>query len=208
MPAGQGSAVRAVRVTANQVGSIRFQGVPGQLAITGTGPGRVTLTGKLRGTGGTPAVETRLDRATDALAVFIRCAPASSCTENLQLTVPAGIPVAVLQPGGQVVLTGLAGPLRLSAANVDISADGLRSPELWAVITSGHLSATFAAPPRQVTIALASAQATLRLPADAPYQVIQQATSGYVRVAVPQAGNATRTVTARIDSGELELLPS
>jgi hypothetical protein len=32
--------------------------------------------------------------------------------------------------------------------------------------------------------------------------------SGYVRAAIPQAGTATRTVTARIDSGELELLPA
>jgi len=32
--------------------------------------------------------------------------------------------------------------------------------------------------------------------------------SGYVDVAIPQSGSATRAVTARVDSGELELLPS
>lgn len=87
---------------------------------------------------------------------------------------------------------------------------GLLCPECGvpAVITSGHMSATFTTPPRRVSITLASAQATLSLPANASYRVTQQVTSGYVRVAVPQAGGATRVVTARIDSGELQLLPS
>jgi Toastrack DUF4097 len=208
MPAGQGGGTQAVQVSASQVGSIDFRGVPGQLAITGTETGRVTLAGKLHGTDGAPTIETRLDRAADVLTVFIRCAPAGSCTENLQFTVPAGTAVAVQQPSGQVVLTGLAGSLRIIAAHVDVSADGLRSPDLSAVITSGHMSATFTAPPRQVSITLASAQATLSLPADASYRVTQEVTSGYVRVAVPQARGATRIVTARIDSGELQLLPS
>jgi hypothetical protein len=76
------------------------------------------------------------------------------------------------------------------------------------VITSGRLSATFTTPPHQVSITLASAQATLRLPDGAAYRVTQQVTSGYVRVAIPQASSAPRTVTARVDSGELELLPA
>jgi hypothetical protein len=115
---------------------------------------------------------------------------------------------AAQQSGGQVVVTRLVGPLRITAANVDISASGLRSTGLDAVITSGHLSATFAAPPRRVDITLARAQATIRLPAITAYRVTQEVTSGFVKVAIPEAGSATRTVTVRIDSGELELAPS
>jgi hypothetical protein len=99
-------------------------------------------------------------------------------------------------------------PARITAANADISASGLRSADLAAVIASGHLSASFTTAPCQVSITLAAAQATLRLPDGAPYRVTQQVTSGYVREAIPQAGSASRTVTARIDSGELELLPA
>jgi hypothetical protein len=122
--------------------------------------------------------------------------------------VPGTTGTAVWQPGGRVLVTGLAGPLRITASSVDISASGLRSAVLAAVVTSGHLSAAFTAPPRQLSITLASAQATLRLSASVTYRVTQQVTSGYIRVGIPQAENATRTVTARIDSGELELLPS
>jgi hypothetical protein len=208
MAAGQGGATRAVQVTAGRVGTIDLHGVPGQLTIVGTGSGQVTLTGELHGTGGAPAIETRLERATGVLVVSIRCASAAPCTENLRLAVPGTTGAGVWQPGGRVLVTGLAGPLRITASNVDISAGGLRSPVLTAVISNGHLSAAFTAPPRRVSITLASAQAALRLPAGVAYRVTQQVTSGYIRVGIPQADRATRTVTARIDSGELELLPS
>jgi hypothetical protein len=208
MAAGHGGTTRAVEDTASGVASIDFQGVPGQLTIVGTGSGQVTLTGQLHGDGGAPAVRTRFDHPAGTLVVTVQCAPATQCTQNLRLAVPANTSTAVRQPGGRIVLTGLAGPLRITAANVDISASGLRSTDLGAVITSGHLSATFTTAPRQVSISLASAQATLRLPDGTAYRVTQQVASGYVRVAIPQAGSASRTVTARIDSGELELLPA
>jgi hypothetical protein len=208
MAAGPGGTTRAVLVTASRVSAVDLHGVPGQLTIVGTGSGQVMLTGELHGTGGAPAIETRLERATGVLVVSIRCASAGPCTENLRLVVPGTTGAGVWQPGGRILVTGLAGPLRITASSVDISAGGLRSAVLAAVITNGHLSAAFAAPPRRVSITLASAQATLRLSAGVAYRVTQQVTSGYLRVGIPQAASATRTVTARIDSGELELLPS
>jgi hypothetical protein len=207
MAAGQGGTTRAVQVTASRVGTVDLHGVPGQLTVVGAGSGQVMLTGKLHGTGGAPAVETRLDRATGVLVVSIRCASAGPCTENLRLVVPGTTGAGVWQPGGRVLVTGLAGPLRITASGVDISAGGLRSTVLAAVITNGHLSAAFTAPPRRVSITLSSAQATLRLSADVAYRVTRQVTSGYIRVGIPQADRAPRTVTAHIDSGELELLP-
>jgi hypothetical protein len=208
MAADQGGTTRAVQVAASRVAAIDLHGVPGQLTIVGAGSGPVTLTGQLHGTGGAPVIQTRLERAADVLVVSIRCATAGPCSENLRLVVPGTTGTAVWQPGGRVLVTGLAGPLRITASSVDISASGLRSAVLAAVVTSGHLSAAFTAPPRQLSITLASAQATLRLSASVTYRVTQQVTSGYIRVGIPQAENATRTVTARIDSGELELLPS
>ena len=166
------------------------------------------LTGQLTGEGSVPAVETRFDRAARTLVLSVRCASGTRCTQSLRLAAPADAVTAVRQPGGRVVVTGLAGPLRITAANVDISASGLRSAGLDAVITSGHLSATFAAPPRRIGITLARAQATIRLPAITAYRVTQEVTSGFVKVAIPEAVSATRTVTVRIDFGELELAPS
>jgi ribosomal protein S27AE len=206
--AAQVSATRAVLFTAGHARSIDFQGVPGQLVIVGTGPGKVIMTGQLHGDGGMPVLETRFDHAAGVVTVSVRCPPATQCTQDLRLAVPADTGTAVRQPGGRVVVTGLDAPLRITATNADISASGLRSADLAAEVTSGHLSAAFATPPRQVSISLASAQATLRLPGRVAYRVTQEVTSGYVRGAIRQAGNATHSVTARIDDGELELLPS
>ena len=211
MPAalvGKAGATRPVDVTVGRVGTINFQGVPGQLAIAGTRSSKVVLTGQLHGAAGAPVIETRLDRAGGMLTVSIRCAPGSPCTESLRLTVPAGVGTTVRQSGGRVVLAGLTGPLCITTANADVSASGLRSPSLMAVITRGHLNTAFTTVPRKVDVTLTSAQATLRLPTSVTYQIAQNVTSGHVRVAIPQAASATRTVTARIHSGELELLPS
>ena len=104
--------------------------------------------------------------------------------------------------------SGLAGPLRIRAASVDVSATRLSSPSLQAVITSGHLAATFTAPPKQVSVTLTSAQATLSLPGSVGYAVSDQVTSGYVHVGIPVTAGTAHTVTARVLSGELDLLAS
>jgi hypothetical protein len=199
---------RPVLFTASGVGGIDFRGVPGQLVLAGTRPGKVIMTGQLRGEGGAPVVETRFDHASGVLTVSVRCAPATRCTQNLRLAVPGVTGAAVWQPGGRVVATGLAGPLGITAANANISASGLRSADLSAAVTNGHLSAAFAVPPHRVSITLTSAKATVRLPARTGYRVVREVTSGHIRVAVPLTDGANRIVTARIDSGELELLPA
>jgi ribosomal protein S27AE len=208
MAAAQVSTTRAIQFTASHARRIDFQGVTGRLVIVGTGPGKVIMTGQLHGDGGTPALQTRFDRASGTLTVSVRCPPAAQCTQDLRLAVPPDTGTAVRQPGGRVVVTDLDAPLRITATNVDISASGLRSADLAAVVTSGHLSAAFATPPRQVSISLDSAQATLRLPGRVAYRVTREVMSGHLRGAIRQAGNATHIVNARIDSGELELLPS
>jgi hypothetical protein len=120
--------------------------------------------------------------------------------------VPQHCGIVLRQPSGHVIATGLAGPLRISARSADISATGLRTPSLAASMTSGHLSAWFVSPPGRVALTLVSAQATVHLPATVPYRLTQQVTSGYVHAGIPQASDAGRTIAARIDSGELELL--
>ena len=210
MPAagtGPGTTTRVVQVT-ERASAVNLQGVPGQLVIDGTGVGEVTLTGQVQGTSAAPVVATRLDRPAGVLVVSIRCASASQCTQNLRLAVPADTGIVVQQSGGQVAVTGLAGSLRVTGAHVNISASGLRSPSLTAVITNGRLSAAFAVPPQQVSITLASAQAALRLPGHAAYRINQQVVSGYIHATIPQESGATRTVTARLRSSELELLAS
>jgi hypothetical protein len=198
-PAGS----RAVAVSASGVGTVDLRGVPGQLTIIGTGGGRVRLTGVLHWTGpDAPVTIRRVGHDGHVLHLSYRCAAGSPCTEDYRLAVPGRTATVIRQP------SGLAGTLRILAASVDVSATGLRSPELAAQITSGHLSASFAVPPRQVSVALTSAQATVRLPPGIGYAVTSQVSSGSINVGIPRSAAAGRTVTARIDQGELQLLPT
>jgi hypothetical protein len=202
---------RAVSVSFGGAGvtAVELLGVPGQLTVVGAATSQVSLTGPLHWTGpAAPRVVTRLNRLTGTLLLAYQCAPASPCTENYRLVVPWRTAIQIRQPSGHIVLASLAGPLRITAASVDISASGLRSPSLVAAITSGHLSASFAAPPRRLAVTLRSAQATVRLPASTRYAVSSQVTSGFVHVGVPQGTSPAHTIRARVTSGELELLPS
>jgi hypothetical protein len=196
-----------VSVSAGSVRTVELQAVPGQLTIVGSATGRVTLTGQLDWTGHPPVATTQLNRA-HLLRLTYRCAQASPCTANWRLVVPRRTAVELRQPAGHVAVSGLAGPLRITAESVDVSATGLSSPWLQAAITSGHLYAAFGAPPRQVDVSLTSAQATLSLPGTAAYAVSTQVIAGYVHVGIPQTASPAHTVTARVASGELELLAS
>jgi len=205
--AGPGAAPKSgtVYVSAGSVTAVDLQAVPGQLTIVGAATGRVTLSGPLDWTGHSPAATIGF-AAGRTLRLLYRCAAASPCTADWRLVVPWRTAVVLRQPAGHVVISGLAGPLRIIAASVDVSATGLRCASLSAAITSGHLGATFDTAPRRVSVALRSAQATVWLPADVAYAVSGQVTDGYLHAGIPQAAGAPRTVTARIVSGELDLL--
>jgi hypothetical protein len=208
--AGSSPGSRAVAVTASAVGTVDLRGVPGLLTIVGARSGQVRLTGVLHWSGrAAPVATRRLDHGghgSRVLHLSYRCAPASPCTEDYRLVVPGRTAMVIRQPSGHVIVSGVAGALRILAASVDVSATGLRSPALAAQITSGHLSASFDVAPRQISVALVSAQATVRLPGGVGYLVSSQVSSGFVHVGIPRAADATRTVTARIDQGELQLL--
>jgi hypothetical protein len=201
---GLGGRTSSVSVTAGSVTAVDLQGVPGQLTIVAAATDRVTLTGHLDWTGRAAATGTE-SSARRVLHLSYRCGAASPCTAQLRLVVPRRTAITLRQPSGHVVITGLAGPLRITASSVDVMATGLRCPSVEAAITSGHLGAWFDGAPRRVGITLTSAQATLWLPGGAPYAVADQVTSGFIHVGVPQASGAPRAVTARIVSGELDL---
>jgi hypothetical protein len=194
-----------VSVSVGTVTEVDLQAVPGQLSVSATRASRTTLTGELDWTRHAPAAA--IGRSADRLSLFYRCAKASPCTANWRLVVPWHAAVVLGVPAGRVIVTGLAGSLRITADSADVSATGLACPVLDAVITSGHLEAAFRAPPRQVGISLTSAQATVLLPASVAYAVSDNVVRGYIRVGIAESGSSARTLTARVVSGELELLP-
>jgi hypothetical protein len=202
----------AVSVSAGSVSTVVFHGPPGQLSIVGQPEnaaqgGQVTLTGQVHWVPGhRAAVAIGPRQSGHVLRLGYRCAAGSPCTGHLRLVLPERTAVVLDQPSGHVMMYRLAGRLRITARSVDISASALRSPALTAVITSGHLSATFLSPPRQLGVTLLSAQATVSLPAGSAYRLSQQVTSGYLHAGVPQSPTASRTISAQITSGELALV--
>jgi hypothetical protein len=186
---------------------VDFDGVTGQLTVT-AGSGPVRLTGTLNWTGQPPRTSVRRDRAGRVLQLSYQCAPASPCTENYRLTVPAGTTLAIRQPSGQVMLSGLSGPLAITAASASVVALHLRAAKLRAAITAGQFTASFDAPPTSVRVELTRAQATVRLPGAAHYRISQQVSSGSVDVQVPRSSSARHIVVANLSDSQLTLLPS
>jgi Toastrack DUF4097 len=207
-----GPPARGISVVADSVRSITLLAPPGRLVITGepanhlAAPGRITLAGTLNWSGHRAAIAAPPRQSGHHLRLAYRCAAGSPCSGDLRLTVPEGTAIDVDQPSGQMTLTALAGPLRITAHSVDITAARLRCPDLDATITSGHISASFDTAPRRLAVSLVSAQGTVRLPAGGVYRLSQQVTAGYLQAAIRQAPGAARTITARIDSGSLELI--
>jgi hypothetical protein len=205
---GGGSGSRSVALTSGPVRKVELIGLAGKLTVTGTAGDRAGLTGPVQWNGSAaPQITSRFDRLTGTLKLTSSCAAGSPCTADWRLTVPRRASLVLFQPSGQVTLAGLAGPVRIGAASVDISATGLRSPSLVAYIGSGHLAADFAAPPGRLAVTLASAQATIHLPDSVRYAVTSNVTSGYLQNGIPTSATAARTISVRIASGEVSLLP-
>jgi hypothetical protein len=191
------------------VAEVDLESTPGRLTVVGASDSdHVRLTGQLTWSGQAPTAVTRFDKATRVLTVSYVCAAASPCSGDLVLAVPGNTATALSLRSGLVTVTDVAGPLRITASHVKVTAAGLRSPVLVAEITSGQMTAAFAAPPARVGITLTSAQAILRLPASTTYRVIGQVVSGQLRVTVPRSASATRVVAASIAGGELDVVSS
>ena len=205
---GGGGGSRSVALTSGPVRKVELIGLAGKLTVTGTAGDRAGLAGPVQWNGSAaPQITSRFDRLTGTLKLTSSCAAGSPCTADWRLTVPRRASLVLFQPSGQVTLAGLAGPVRIGAASVDISATGLRSPSLVAYISSGHLAAGFAAPPRRLAVNLTSAQATIHLPDSVRYAVTSNVTSGYLQNGIPTSATAARTISVRIASGEVSLLP-
>jgi len=206
-PAEARQTSQVVSVTETGVDAVDFDGVGGTLTVAAA-RGPVRLTGTLNWTGPPPRTSVTRDHTGRGLHLSYRCAPASPCTEDYRLTVPAGTALTVRQPSGQLTLSGLRGRLSITAASADVVARHLDAAHLRASITAGRLDASFDSPPESVQIELTRADGTVRIPGPARYRVSQQVSGGSADVRVPRSSSAARTIVATLHDGQLALLPS
>jgi hypothetical protein len=183
---------RTASYAAAGVTSVDLDGFNGRLTI-GVGDGsHITATAGPADGHDVSGLAFRLDASTHVLTlacsspdtnIAIAC-PAS----DYSVLVPPHVGVSLHELSGQANLSGLSGPVSITA------------------ITSGTLTATFASAPARVSVSVTSAQATLHLPAAATYDVRQRTVSGDVEVHVPQSAASPHTIEATATSGEVSLL--
>jgi hypothetical protein len=177
-------AVTAVRVRA-----------PGDtVTITAGPPGQVSVAGTLVWQSAKPAISETWHGTT--LAVSVNC-PASdvfeNCSASLTVHVPAAVGIRAAVGAGSVTVSGLAGPVRVTATSGSLVLAYLSGP-LWAAATSGSITGMTGLSSMKLTADVGSGSLTLGLDS-APTSLSLAVGSGSGQVMVPPG---TRY---RIDTG-------
>ncbi|HEX4787502.1 MAG TPA: hypothetical protein VH372_03510 [Actinospica sp.] len=186
------------------VETLNLEGINGSLNISVGSAAQIGFTAAPVNGSSAPSPVFRLNDSTHVLT--LTCEGYASCpATDYSVVVPEHVGVTLHELSGQATLTGLSGPVDISASSANTTVEGLRSADFTAVITSGTLTATFAQAPAEVNVSVTSAQASLHLPGTTDYNVIQQAVSGNIQDALPQSAVAAHTVRATATSGEINL---
>jgi len=187
-----------ISLSAAGVDTVEIDGIAGQVSVTAA-----SSTG-IGDAGSSQPLLHRLDSGTHTLQLF--CPGNGKCPAAVYtVTIPKGVGLTLNQVSGQTALTGLSGPVDITASSDSVTATGLDTGSFTASITSGELNAEFTAPPRQTVLTVISADATLSLPGTNEYTVVQHVTSGNIDIGVPQGPNTPHVIDATVVSGEISL---
>ncbi|WP_405496978.1 hypothetical protein [Streptomyces sp. NBC_00096] len=156
---------------------------------------------------------------------------ALSCSVQLGVTVPAGLPVTVTADSGRVDISGLGGAVdvRVDSGQVRLSAirgavrarvgsgrlvaTALTSPEFGLAVGSGRAAVDFLAPPGEVTADIGDGRLALTVPEATAFRVTTRTGSGRIDLAPALSDpGAARTLdlgvgSGRVDARYLDLLP-
>ncbi len=160
------------------------------------------------------------------LTVSVGCPqlnPFEDCGVGLTISVPASTqvradvgsgslsvsglsgPLAVSATTGSITLTDDSGPARVQATAGSISAFGLTSPRLSAAVGAGSLVLRFASAPQSLGLAVGSGSGNVALPPGTSYRVTSRGT-GVLRIATGLAAPGSgRLLTARVGTGMMTL---
>lgn len=145
----------------------------------------------------------------DRLVITTRCPvyPSTVCSVELTLQVPADTALTVRTGGGDVVVDGLSGTLRLDTGGGRVVGTALRGAEVSGRSGGGDVLLSFADPPARVVAGTTGGRVVLTLPGG-PYAVDAGSSGGRVTVAVPTAPAAPRRVAAHSGGGDVLLQPA
>jgi hypothetical protein len=173
-----------VRVYDRAVTAIRVNAPGDAVAITAGRPGEVSIASTMAWLVTKPAIRERWRGTT--LAVSVHC-PASDllkdCSASLVVHVPSAAEVLAAVGTGSATVTGLAGPVRVTATSGSLALAHLSGP-LWAIATSGSITGMTGLHSAKLTAEVGSGSLALGLDR-APRSLSLTVGSGNGHVTVP-----------------------
>jgi hypothetical protein len=196
----------------------------GEVRISQGRAGQVTVAGHLDWAFSKPVMTASWHGQT--LQVGAHCASPNlfeDCQAIVTIEVPPGTPVRTSVGSGSADVTGLTGPMHLTATSGSIemtnvsgpvfaavtsgsisAPGGLGSARLDAQVASGGLSASFDSPPSWLSVSVGSGAATLTVPQHSQYRIISAVRgAGVLRLPGRSDQASVRSISARVGAGVL-----
>lgn len=161
--------------------------------------------------------------STSGSTIVVQQSCPGRCTLDLNISLPAALPVMVRAQDGGVRATDLTGDLDVSGGDGGVSVDnpagslrirlndggvtltGVRSAKVTVSLSDGGIDARFAAAPSEVTVATDNGGIDLDLPDDASYYIETKAENGGVITDLPSDRYTSRSITATTGNGGIAI---
>ncbi|MFI6792491.1 DUF4097 family beta strand repeat-containing protein [Nonomuraea sp. NPDC050383] len=188
-----------------KVARLVLVGGAGETVISEGDGSVVKVVETLRWTSAKPTTEHKVEG--DALAMRYDCPEAmDNCSVDYTIEVPKGMAVDVATGSGGIRLKALGGPIKTKVGSGDLEGTGLTGTQIKVEAGSGDAMLKYATPPDSVDLVIGSGNAKIELPGG-PYNVDAKAKSGDATVSVKTDHNSPHKVVARVDSGDVSILP-
>lgn len=127
------------------------------------------------------------------------------CSVDYVLRVPANVTVNADTQDGSVSVRDISGTLSATSGAGSITATGLRCQRVTAGTRSGAIDLGFIASPERVSATSSSGNISIGVPYQGSYSIAADVRTGQRTVAVHQDAASTRTIDARVDSGDITI---
>lgn len=207
-------------------GTVTFGVGSGDITVSPRSDGRSEYSGMVYYSLIKPKLHWKTSSGGAFLAGGPNCFWIGNCGANLRLSVPPERPVHASSGSGDVEVSGLtgsvrvgdgsgdivvnrlSGPLDLINSSGNIEASGLASRNVKANDDSGDVKLSFTKPPARVTVAVASGNITIVVPAGTTYYIVANVVSGSKHIEVETGPNSHHTMYLSDDSGDVNVLPA
>lgn len=126
------------------------------------------------------------------------------CGIAYDVTVPAALAVTVIDDGGEVTVSGIAGAIDVTDSAGHVEGRALRAPTVHVQASAGAVNLTFATPPDDVTAHSNAGEVTVAVP-DGTYSVDASTKAGARTVNITNDPAATRHLKVSSNAGAVSV---